>query len=55
MYTFLSSSPDFVPEDEAAAKEAEKESAREIERYGVFTIDAFTAVPFAVLLKPPVT
>jgi hypothetical protein len=53
MATYMSSSPDFIPEDEAALKEAEDESVREKERYGVFHSWASTVVPFAALLKSP--
>ncbi|MFD7319980.1 hypothetical protein ACFV9D_02655 [Streptomyces sp. NPDC059875] len=53
MTTSMSSSADFIPEDEAAAIRAQEESEREKERYGVFYVDTSTAVPFATLLKTP--
>ncbi|MFI6107626.1 hypothetical protein [Streptomyces sp. NPDC051310] len=48
-YTYLSSSTDDQPDDPA---EAEQESEREGERYGVSSLTANTAVPFAALLQP---
>ncbi|MFJ3159750.1 hypothetical protein [Streptomyces kanasensis] len=51
-HTFLSSSPDFTPENEAAAAAADRESAREIERYGIFYTYTSAVTPFRALLAP---
>ncbi|MFF9868023.1 hypothetical protein ACF1G0_21810 [Streptomyces sp. NPDC013953] len=50
-YTYLSSSPDFIAEDEAALKDAEDETSREMERYGVLNTYTSAVVPFSALLK----
>ncbi|MFI9584336.1 hypothetical protein ACIHCQ_21415 [Streptomyces sp. NPDC052236] len=50
--TIISSSPDFRPGSLKYYTRAENESEREKERYGVVTVDAQAAVPFAALVNP---
>lgn len=49
--TIISSSPDFTPGTLKDYMKAENESKRERERYGVVTVDAQAAVPFAALVN----
>ncbi|MGA5171191.1 MULTISPECIES: hypothetical protein [Streptomyces] len=54
-YTSMSSSPNFIPADEVAAEREEDESTREKDRYGVYYVEASTAMPYAAVRKLPAT